>query len=105
MISDVNVRYKPPAGTFNNDIDGFSMDKLKDPATNRLDGLLIYDHRSKNGNVSVTHADSGYIKITSDETGMIMQLFNGYSYNEIEEKTSLTTTENYRRAEIHSKKK
>ena len=80
---DINLQ----AGTFNNDIDGFSIKiTSKDPATNRLDGLLIYDHRSKNGNVSVTHADSGYIKITSDETGMIMQLFNGYSYNEIEEK-------------------
>lgn len=80
---DINLQ----AGTFNNDIDGFSIKiTSKDPATNRLDGLLIYDHRSKKGNVSVTHADSGYIKITSDETGMIMQLFNGYSYNEIEEK-------------------
>ncbi len=80
---DINLQ----AGTFNNDIDGFSIKiTSKDPATNRLDGLLIYDHRSKNGNVSVTHADSGYIKITSDETGMIMQLFNGYSYNEIEER-------------------
>jgi lipopolysaccharide export system permease protein len=80
---DINLQ----AGTFNNDIDGFSIKiTAKDPATNRLDGLLIYDHRDKRGNVSVTHADSGYIKITPDETGMIMQLFNGYSYNEIEEK-------------------
>ena len=53
---DINLQ----AGTFNNDIDGFSIKvTAKDPATNRLDGLLIYDHRDKRGNVSVTRADSG----------------------------------------------
>ncbi len=79
---DINLQ----AGTFNNDIDGFSIKiAYKDPETNRLDKLLIYDHRSNKGNVSVTYADSGYMKITSDETGMIMTLYNGRTYNEIEE--------------------
>lgn len=79
---DINLQ----SGTFNNDIDGFSIKVgSKDPVTNRLDNVIIYDHRERNGNVSVTHADSGYIKITSDETGMIMHLYNGQSYNEMKE--------------------
>lgn len=57
---DINLQ----AGTFNNDIDGFSIKiTSKDPVTNRLDRLYIYDHRDNKGNVSVTFADSGYMRI------------------------------------------
>jgi lipopolysaccharide export system permease protein len=80
---DINLQ----AGSFNNDIDGFSIKvTAKDPVTNRLDGIIIYDHRDKKGNISVTTADSGYMKITPDETAMIMTLYNGKSFTEIEEK-------------------
>ena len=58
----------------------------KDPFTNKLEKILIYDHREKLGNKSVTYADSGYMKVTPDESGMIMTLYNGYSYNDIDEK-------------------
>jgi lipopolysaccharide export system permease protein len=87
-----DIRRKRPemniqAGTFNNDIDGYSIKVTsRDPSTNRLDNLIIYDHTGKKGNTSVTIADSGYMKVTPDETGMIMTLYNGYSYNEIDEK-------------------
>lgn len=83
---DINLQ----AGTFNNDIDGFSIKiTSKDPATNRLDNLIIYDHRDRKGNTSITHADSGYIKITPDESAMIMTLYNGYSFNELEDKSQI----------------
>jgi lipopolysaccharide export system permease protein len=87
-----DIRRKRPemniqAGTFNNDIDGFSIKvTAKDAATNRLENLIIYDHRDKQGNTSVTVADSGYLRVTPDESGMIMTLYNGYSYDEVEEK-------------------
>jgi lipopolysaccharide export system permease protein len=80
---DINLQ----AGTFNNDIDGFSIKiTSRDPVTNRLDKLFIYDHRDKRGNISVIYADSGYIKITPDETAMIMILYNGKAFTEVEEK-------------------
>lgn len=80
---DINLQ----AGTFNYDIDGFSIKTAaKDPETNRLDKILIYDHREKRGNVSVIYADSAYIKISPDNSAMMMTLYNGYSYNEVEEK-------------------
>src|SRR5512133_841161 len=80
---DINLQ----AGTFNNDIDGFSIQVgSKDPSTNRLDKLIIYDHRNERINPPVTIADSGYIKVTPDETAMIMVLYNGYSFTELEEK-------------------
>ncbi len=74
-------------GTFYNGIDGFSIKITdKDPETNRLDGIYIYDHREGIGNTSVIHADSGYMKVTADESGLILILYNGYAYKEIEEK-------------------
>ncbi len=79
---DINLQ----AGSFNNDIDGFSIKiTSKDPFTNRLDNLIVYDHRDKKGNISVICADSGYIKVTDDETALIMTLYNGYSFTEMEE--------------------
>lgn len=87
-----DIRRKRPelniqAGTFYNGIDGFSIKITdKDPETNRLDRVYIYDHRNGTGNNAVMYADSGYMTVTPDQSGMILRLFNGYSYNELEEK-------------------
>lgn len=79
---DINLQ----AGTFNNDIDGFSIKiTSKDPETNRLDRIFIYDHRKNRGNSDVIYADSGYMKVTPDETALSMVLYNGYSYSEMPE--------------------
>jgi lipopolysaccharide export system permease protein len=80
---DINIQ----AGTFYNGVPDFSIKiTTKEPVTNRLDNLIIYDHRDKRGNTSVTLADSGYMKTTPDGTGLIMILYDGYSYNEMEER-------------------
>ncbi len=80
---DINIQ----AGTFYNGVPDFSIKiTTKEPVTNRLNNLIIYDHRDKRGNTSVILADSGYMKTTPDGTGLIMILYNGYSFNEIEEK-------------------
>jgi lipopolysaccharide export system permease protein len=87
-----DIRRKRPelsiqAGPFYNGIDGFSIKITdKDPETNRLDRIYIYDHRTGLGNNAVIYADSGYMAVTDDESGMILRLFNGYAYNDIEEK-------------------
>lgn len=75
------------AATFYNGIDGISI-KIgkKDPETNKLEDILIYDHRDESGNNSVILADSGYMRITPDESGLIFTLYDGYSYNDIPER-------------------
>jgi len=96
-----DIRRKRPglniqAGTFNSDIDGFSIKVTsKDPSTNKLYKILIYDHRNKKGNVSVTYADSGFMKITPDESGLILTLYNGYSYNEMTENEGSVNQKKY----------
>ncbi len=82
---DINIQ----EGTFYNGVPDFSIKiTTKDPVTNRLNNLIIYDHRDRRGNFSVIVADSGYMKATQDGTGLIMTLYNGFSYNELEEKPS-----------------
>jgi len=89
---DINLQ----AGTFNHDIEGFSIKVAdKDPSTNRLDKLIIYDHRNKRINPPVTIADSGYIKISNDESALIMTLYNGYSFTELEEKNVIPDERKY----------
>jgi lipopolysaccharide export system permease protein len=80
---DINIQ----AGTFYNGVPDFSIKiTTKDPVTNRLDNLIIYDHRQRRGNYAVILADSGYMRLTKDETGLIMTLYNGHGYTELEEK-------------------
>lgn len=88
-----DIRNKRPelniqAGSFYNGIDGFSI-KIgeKDPETNLLKRILIHDHREKRGNVNVIYSDSGYMRITPDKSGLIMTLYNGYSYSEPDERS------------------
>ena len=71
-------------GVFYNGIEGFSIKIAeKDPVTNLMRKIFIYDHRAKKGNISVTYADSGYMKITPDEANLIFNLYNGHSYFEM----------------------
>ncbi len=90
LLSDIR-RMRPEfdiqEGTFYNGIDGLSIKITnKDPETNRLDGIYIYDNRGGIGNSSIIHADSGYMRVTGDESGLILTLYNGHAYKDIEEK-------------------
>lgn len=74
-------------GQFYNGIEGYSIKIAdKDFETNLLKKILIYDHSQKQGNISVTYADSGYMKMTSDERNLVLTLYSGYSYEEFSDK-------------------
>ena len=71
-------------GMFYNGIEGYSIKIAeKDYKTNLLKKILIYDHSEKMGNISVTYADSGYMRIAPNEQSIYLTLYNGYSYNEV----------------------
>ncbi len=74
-------------GIFNKDIDGYSIKiREKNPDSPMMYDFMIYDHRDKRGNVSVTLADSGMMEITDDMKYMIVTLYNGRSFEEVKEK-------------------
>jgi lipopolysaccharide export system permease protein len=73
-------------GEFISMVDGYSIRiKDKNPKTNTLYNVQIYDHTAGKGNSSIILADSGFIKMTSDDKDLILTLFNGYSYNELQD--------------------
>jgi lipopolysaccharide export system permease protein len=73
-------------GIYYNGIEGYSI-KIgkKDVNTSLLLNLKIYNHSENNGNVSVTTADSGYIKMTDDKRFLILTLMHGESYIDLPE--------------------
>lgn len=80
-------------GVFNDDIEGYSIKiASRDPKTNLMRNILIYDHRSEEGNLTVTVADSGYMRVTNDEKYMIVTLYSGYTYEEMLESRSVRRT-------------
>jgi len=72
-------------GIFYNGIEGYSIRITeKNHKTNLLKKIKIYDHKARSGNVHVTIADSGYMKMTADTMNLIITLYNGYSYEEMQ---------------------
>ncbi|MBN1926731.1 MAG: LptF/LptG family permease [Prolixibacteraceae bacterium] len=71
-------------GVFSNEIDGYSIKvNRRDQKTDALLDIMIYDHTDNKGNVGVTIADSGYLNFSDDKQFMILTLFNGESYSEV----------------------
>lgn len=58
----------------------------KDQKTGLIQRIMIYDHSKNDGNVLVTYADSGFIKVTNDEKRLVATLYSGNTYEEREEK-------------------
>lgn len=72
-------------GVFNNDLENYSIRiNDKNPVTNMMYGFMAYEHSSGLGNTTVTLADSGSMKITDDNRYMLIDLYNGIRYEEMQ---------------------
>ena len=75
-------------GVFFNGIDNISIRVgHQDPKTQLLTDVLIYDNRERNGNMTTTLADSGYIYMSDDNKFLMIKLYNGETFE---------TTRNYK---------
>ncbi|MBW8050293.1 MAG: YjgP/YjgQ family permease [Cytophagales bacterium] len=86
-----DIRQKKPTlnfkeGAFYNGLPGYSIKVSKKfPGGNALKGVMIYDHTSGRGNTNVILADSGYTYTIYNDRYLVLELFNGKSFNEIHE--------------------
>ncbi len=72
-------------GVFDNSLEGYSIRiGERDSKTSLLKDILIFDHTEDQGNVKVTIADSGYMKMSADEKHLLLTLYNGRSYFEMQ---------------------
>ncbi|MFN4234477.1 MAG: LptF/LptG family permease [Bacteroidia bacterium] len=70
-------------GIFYNGIEGFSIRvKKKEKGGEILKDIMIYDHTNKSGNTKVILAEKGKMTVTPDKQFMILELENGYSYDD-----------------------
>ena len=84
-----DIRKQKPAlnikeGMFYNDISGYSI-KIDKKLENGIDleGVMIYDHTSEEGNDKVIIAEKGQMYLSENENYFIISLENGYSYYEM----------------------
>ncbi|MBO4760830.1 MAG: methionyl-tRNA formyltransferase [Bacteroidales bacterium] len=72
-----------PTGTFYDGLDGYVLRvEEKDGETGMMHGVMVYDHTSGKGNVSVTLADSAMMKMSKAKDYITFQLFSGINYQE-----------------------
>jgi lipopolysaccharide export system permease protein len=83
-----DITHQKPAidikeGIFYNGIDGYTIRiARKEKSGTLLKNLMIYDHTSRMGSNKVIVAESGIMKFSPDKTYIILELENGYSYEE-----------------------
>jgi lipopolysaccharide export system permease protein len=66
------------AGKFNDDFKDFSIYIAnKDPLTQELEGVRLYDHTKQQGNVSQTNAKRGELFFSKDERYLVVKLYDG----------------------------
>ena len=72
-------------GVFDNNLEGYSIRiGSRDTKTSLLQDILIFDHTKKQGNIRVTVADSGYMKMSANEKHLLLTLYNGHTYEEMQ---------------------
>lgn len=75
-------------GQFYDGIEGISIRVMKkNPDSGELQDILIYDHRDPGkGNKTVIRAEKGQMQQTDDKRWLILQMQNGVTYDELDEK-------------------
>ncbi len=81
-IGKTKEEIKIPTGIFYNGIDGYTLRVVETDEDGIMHNVMVYDHSKGAGNVSLTVADSGIIKMSSDKTSLTFTLFNGTNYEE-----------------------
>ncbi len=69
-------------GTFYNGIEGFSIKVGKKYPDGTLENLIIYDHTVGQGNKHITMADSGRMYNILNNRYLVLEMFNGNTYQE-----------------------
>jgi lipopolysaccharide export system permease protein len=91
-IGKTKEEIKIPTGIFYNGIDGYTLRVVSRDENDMMHNVMVYDHSTGNGNVSLTVADSGIINMSTDKSSLTFTLFNGTNYEEDNTLTSKDST-------------
>ena len=92
-IGRTKSEIKIPLGTFYDGIEGYILriDGRNDD-TGMMYGVMVYDHTTDKGNLRVTVADSGMMKMSKAKDYLTFQLYDGTNYQETNTKRYRDTT-------------
>jgi len=92
-IGRTKSEIKIPLGTFYDGIEGYILrvDDRNDD-TGMMYGVMVYDHTTDKGNLRVTVADSGMMKMSKAKDYLTFQLYDGTNYQETNTKRYRDTT-------------
>ncbi|MBR5856584.1 MAG: LptF/LptG family permease [Bacteroidales bacterium] len=85
-IGKTKEEIKIPTGIFYNGVDGYSIRISERDKNNIMHNIMVYNHSGNKGNVSLTIADSGHVRLSNDKSSMIFTLFSGINYEETNKK-------------------
>lgn len=94
-----------PEGVFYDQIPGYNLfvqSKNRDNGT--LYDLMIYDYSKGFENAGVILADSGTLAMTEDKTHLVLNLYNGESFDNLKEAATATANVPYRRESFLDKR-
>ncbi|HYW94473.1 MAG TPA: LptF/LptG family permease [Bacteroidales bacterium] len=95
-IQRQNPELQIKTGIFDNTLEGYSIRiGEKDPHTSLLRNIMIYDHTDHVGNIIVTIADSGYMRMTEDKRYLLLILYNGETYTEMQKQRRRVRDKSY----------
>ena len=83
---------KIPSGTFYDGIEGYIMRVNEQGDDGMMYDVMVYDHTGKDGNTTVTMADSSTIRVSGNKDYLTFTLFNGSNYKETNVKKYRDTT-------------
>lgn len=76
--------FKIKPGIFYNEIENYSIKvKEKNKETDELKGILIYEHKTFNGNTKVITAKTGKMAVSDNGNELFLTLYNGAVYEEV----------------------
>ena len=92
-IKNTKDEIKIPTGIFYDGIDGYVLriDK-RNNRSGMMYGVMVYDHTTTRGNVSVTIADSAIMKMSKNKDYLTFNLFSGVNYQETNKKAYRDTS-------------
>jgi lipopolysaccharide export system permease protein len=84
-----------PEGIFSKEIEGYNVyPRKKDPKRELLLDLMIYDYSKGFQNLVVMVADSGRLRVSEDKTHLILTLYNGEAFQNLETRKTNNINEN-----------
>lgn len=83
---------KIPEKTFYDGIDGYVLRIDRRDKSGMMHGVMVYNHSSNKGNISLTMADSALMTISDNKQYLKFELFDGKNYEETNTKKYRDTT-------------